>query len=257
MTQNYNFTLLEYMRAYKSDDNKYYQAAAFHQMVFVRDDLSNHLLNTPVFVVGHHYSKSVELPVYAMRLLNGIMVVMRENFHGWVVSIMSPNKIHIPDDLVHGDHGNGDIPLLYCEGFLPEWVYKYKTEDFTETTVRVNDDFRLYTLLYLLDKENLPNANKIDKTALSGLNNRSIETVINQYVERHSLIKNFNELFTSTYKKMTDYDFCQENNLGVFTYDLDDICNRIIKYPEIGEMFLKEKLSFDWGEYFGRDMLNI
>ena len=257
MTQNYNFTLLEYMRAYESDDNKYYQAAAFHQMTFVRDDLSNHLLNTPVFVVGHHYSKSVELPVYAMRLLNGIMVVMRENFHGWVVSIMSPNKIYIPDDLVHGDHGNGDIPLLYCEGFLPEWVYKYKTEDFTETTVRVNDDFRLYTLLYLLDKEILPNTEKIDKTALSGLNKRSIETVLNQYAERHYLAKSFHELFTSTYEKMTNYNFCEKNDLPIFISDINDVYERIINYPEIGEMFLKEKLSFDWGEYFGTNELSL
>ena len=129
-------------------------------------------------------------------------------------------------------------------------MFEYNIENFTNTTVRINDKFRLFTLLYLLNKEILPDTDKVDKTAISGLNKNTFETIITTYIQRHQYIKDFNELFTSTYEKMTDYDFCQENDLGVFTYDLDDIYNRIIKYPEIGEMFLKEKLSFDWGENF-------
>ena len=252
MYRNYNLTLLEYMRMYKCDNNLYYQEAGINQMTFVRDNISNYLLNTPVFVVNTHRSKSVELPVYAMRLLNGIKVIMRDNFYGWVISIISSKPISIPKDLVIYNDLHKLSPY-HCDGFNDEWVFEYNIENFTSTTVRINDKFRLFTLLYLLNKEILPDTDKVDKTAISGLNKSTCETIITTYTQRHQYIKDFNELFTSTYEKMTDYDFCQENNLGVFTYDLEDICNRIIKYPEIGEMFLKEKLSFDWGENFNKN----
>ena len=56
---------------------------------------------------------------------------------------------------------------------------------------------------------------------------------------------------------MTNYNFCEKNDLPIFLSDINDVYERIINYPEIGEMFLKEKLSFDWGEHFGTNELSL
>ena len=53
----HNFTLLEFMRDHKYDDNLIYKDAAIEQMIFVRDSISK-LVKSEVFVISTHTSKS-------------------------------------------------------------------------------------------------------------------------------------------------------------------------------------------------------
>ena len=148
-----NQLLLEYMRTHDIEDKMVYKKAAIQQMCFVRDALCQYLLQVPVFVVSTHCSKSIQLPVYYFEMRNGIRAIMRENFHGWVVSLNSSFPITL-EDFCEGD-GNKqseDIHPCYAEGFKKSWVYPYVKEEALRTTFRVNSKYQLYTLFYLLSK---------------------------------------------------------------------------------------------------------
>lgn len=246
----YNMTLLEFMRLYPENKTLIYNTYAEKQMCMIRDIISESLLKTPVFVVSVHRSKSCTLPVYAMRLQNGIKVIMRNNFHDWVVSIISPKEINIPEELVYGLNKNKNITKVYCEGFIDEWVFPFNTKNFKNSTFFVNDDFRLFTLLYFLNKENISDDIKVDNFPISVENIRPFKDTLNDYSNRHPNLNGFIDLFPTTFRKITNYEFCENNKLPVFCNDIEDIYNRIIKYNDNYETFLNEKISFDWGEYF-------
>ena len=250
MDKRYNLTVTEFMRLNINDESLFYKSGANNQMYFVENVFSNQLLGAEAFVVSTHRSKSCLLPVYAIKMYNGIKIIMRNNFHDWVLTIMSPKEISIPNDLVYGLHGDNDITPVYCEGFKKEWVFGYKTENFKNTTVYVYDNLRLFTLLYLLNKEDIDNSEKVSEIALKTLNFESIKTVMEKYMERHKSVGLFNELFPRTYSELTNYDFCQKNNLSIFLNSNDEIYKRIESFEPLKKTFLTEKLSFDWGENF-------
>ena len=251
MEHKYNLTVTEFVRLYSDKLNgKIYGPLGIKQMYYVEDNISNSLLGVEAFVVSIHRSKSCDIPVYAMMLENGIKIIMRNNFHDWVLTIMSPKEISIPNDLVYGLHVDGNITPNYCEGFKEEWVFDYKTENFKNTTVYVSDDLRLFTLLYLLNKEDIGNIEKVSEIALKTLNFETIKTIMKTYMERHKSISLFYELFPKTYRKLTDYDFCTKNNLSIFPNDSEEIYKRIVEFEDLKRIFLTEKISFDWGEDF-------
>ena len=249
MEHKYNLTVTEFVRLYSDKLNeKIYGPLGIKQMYYIEDNLSNSLLGVEAFVVSTHRSKSCNIPVYAMMLENGIKIIMRNNFHDWVLTIMSPKEISIPNDLVYGLHVDGNLTPNYCEGFKEEWVFDYKTENFKNTTVYVSDDLRLFTLLYLLNKEDIGVNEKVSEIALKSLNFESIKTIMKTYMERHKSISLFHELFPKTYRKLTDYNFCENNNLSIFLKDDEEVYKRISEFDELKRYFLIEKNSFDWGE---------
>ena len=100
-----NFTVLEFMRDFEYNSNLLWKKKAEEQLIFVRDTIGA-LVKSPIFIVSTHYSKSCLLPVYGFMLPNGIRVIMRENFYGWVVSMWVDNEcasFSIDEGLVHGD----------------------------------------------------------------------------------------------------------------------------------------------------------
>lgn len=251
MEHKYNLTVTEFVRLYSEKLNeKFFSPLAIKQMYYVEDTISNSLLGVEAFVVSIHRSKSCDMPVYAMMLENGIKIIMRNNFHDWVLTIMSPKEISIPNDLVYGLHVDGNLTPNYCEGFKEEWVFDYKTEKFKNTTVYVSDDLRLFTLLYLLNKEDIDNTEKVPEIALKSLNFISIRTIMKTYMERHESLPSFHELFPKTYKKIIDYDFRANNKLTIFPQNEEQICKIISEFDELKCCFLIEKNSFDWGENF-------
>ena len=157
---NTNFTLLEFMRDFEYNSNLLWKKKSEEQLIFVRDTIGA-LVKSPIFIVSTHYSKSCLLPVYGFMLPNGIRVIMRENFYGWVVSMWVDNEsasFNIDEGLVHGDRDenegyNGDIKEYYCEGFKSEWVFPFQAKETKATTFRVGNDFKLYTLFYKLINE--------------------------------------------------------------------------------------------------------
>lgn len=148
-----NQLLLEYMRTHEIDDNMVYKEAAIQQMCFIRDALCYYLLRVPVFVVSTHRSKSIQLPVYYFEMRNGIRAIMRENFHGWVVTLKTPFPVTL-EDFCYGDGGerSEDITSCYAGGFKDSWVFPYVKKEARFTTFRVDEKYQLYTLFYMLNK---------------------------------------------------------------------------------------------------------
>lgn len=251
MGKTYNITVNEFINSHFIDTEKlYYGKLGLEQLYNVEENFSNALLGAEAFVVSVHKSKSCLLPVYAMRMYNGIKVIMRNNFYDWVLTIMSPKEISIPSDLVYGLNGNNDIKPVYCEGFKSEWVFGFNTENFKNTTVYVSDNLRLFTLLYLLNKEVIAESEKVSENALKSLNFESVKSLMDGYLKRHKGVSLFNELFPRTYSKLTDYNFCTKNNLSIFPKDSEEIYKRIVEFEDLKRVFLTEKISFDWGENF-------
>lgn len=221
--------LLQWMRSWEIPETRIYRKAAENQACFVRDKLCQDLLHVPVFVVSTHTSKSIKLPVYRFRMQNGIIVTMRENFYGWVVSLKSPFEINLPEDIVHGDGGgNGDVTSCYCEGFKEDWVYPYATEKVRLTTFRVDDDYSLFALF-----RELNNNYKVEVEDRS-MSESLTATIIRQQMEVVSDVE-VNEVFSYVwYNYAYNYDWCKENNLDTFFHsDNKDLTEEEKKDEEI------------------------
>lgn len=246
--------LLQWMRKQEIEDKMIWKDAAIHQEVFVRDELCHYLLHVPVFVVSTHTSKSIKLPVYRFRMLNGIIVTMRENFHGWVVSIKSPFTVTLSEDLVHGDAGGkGDVTAPYCEGFKEDWVYPYGDKDVRLSTFRVSGDYKLWALMRELNK--YPS---IEEQKDHNLGESLTATIIEQQM---ALVDTENmrlyDVFINTYHIVYGLDFCKEHDLDTFFHPqgenltneeelkqkIDDFAKRIAMSTEAQNAFHQEMES--------------
>lgn len=247
-----NFTLLEFMRDFKYDENLLWKKNAEHQALFVRDTIGT-LVKSPIFVVSTHYSKSCLLPVYGFMLPNGIRVIMRENFYGWVVSMWVDNEsanFSLDEGLIHGDGDkngghNGDIHECYCEGFKNEWVFPFQTKETKATTFRVDDEFKLYTLLYKLVNEYNNEIPFVDYK----LDTERLENIYNSIIERHPSLDIFYDVFPETYYKVTNDDFVKKHSLSYWPKN-EELFAVISKFQEIKECFLKEYYRFNFFERF-------
>lgn len=243
------------MRENELSDDLLYKKASERQMIFVRDKIGKHLSHSPIFVVSTHMSKSCLLPVYAFRLTNGIEFIMRENFYGWVVSIRSPFTIEKLPDFCTGDYlcagdYSADIAKCYCEGFRDSWVYKYRNENFCYSTFRVDEDYDLYTLIYMLNKlEGKPIIDETDSQKVLSL-------CIEQVSKNHPSCDSIYDIFLHSYFATTDYDFCKENNLETYYESrfneegINEFANRLSKFKDIRLIFLDELGKVQWGENF-------
>ena len=117
----------------------------WHQFMFVRDDILSytlgytHLSHYPpraayddqvgatvpdVVIVGHHTSKSIELPVMQFKWRD-MLVTCRNNFHDWKVSVQMPLGLDPTEDLldiaVQEDHL---LHSVYFEGFPKPYIYR-------------------------------------------------------------------------------------------------------------------------------------
>jgi hypothetical protein len=216
--------LLQWMRSWEIPETMHYLKAAEHQACFVRDELCRDLLHVPVFVISTHHSKSIKLPVYRFRMQNGIIVTMRDNFYGWVVSLKRPREVNLPEDIVHGDAGKD---VTCCEGFSDDWVYPYSTERVRLTTFRVDDEYRLFALF-----RELNNKYKV-VTPDRGLDEGLTATIIRQQMEVVDDV-DVNEVFSYVwYNYAYDLDWCKENNLKSFFHADKDLSDEKKKEAEI------------------------
>lgn len=249
-----NKLLIEFMRENELDDKLIYKNAAERQMVFVRDAIGMHLTHSPIFVLSTHMSKSCLLPVYGLKLTNGIELIMRENFYGWVVSIRSPFTIDKLPKFCHGDmndNGSSDIDECYCEGFHSSWVYGFANENFRYSTFRVHEDYDLYTLIYELN--NLEG--EIIKDEASSL--LIIKTCIEQILKHHTSCDRIYDVFGHSFFIASDYDFCKKNNIenvwldgGVEDENILMFATRLSQFEEVRVLFIEEMHKINWGENF-------
>lgn len=141
-------------------DTLIYRKAGWHQVMFVRDELAPPL-RADVTVVSTHRSKSLILPVYRMTF-KGIVLYMRENFYGWVVSVDAGYKqfsdndfVTLPKGYVNFGPDQADKPddifhPVYAEGFKDEWCCLPFTKSKSKFTVRVANNYSLWMFCQLI-----------------------------------------------------------------------------------------------------------
>lgn len=182
MSEKLKEELKYWNRKLKLDDNLIYKNAAETQISFVQNKIVGNLLRTVGFVVSHHYSKSCELPVYFIKMRNGIKIIMRCNFYDWKLSVEIPEEYavlppnYLPEDCLSYDmvvNKGQKIPPCYLEGFKEEWCYDAYIPEHPgkKFTVEIPDDERLYVILHYL-KHAYP-----DKTFCINDDKRSVKEI--------------------------------------------------------------------------------
>lgn len=132
-----------------------YKAAADHQMNFIRDK-SQILFNLlKISVISTHTSKSILLPVYKLIIKEKVTIILRDNFHGCIASVLSETPIDI--ELIRAlDKRDEKLHKCYCEGFDESWIFNPYKKGCTEFTISIYNESELYILFFLL-KEFLNN----------------------------------------------------------------------------------------------------
>lgn len=148
-----------------------YKKGMWQQVMFVRDEIHPLFFSRsasyeerktkPVRVVGEHTSKSVKLPVFSISGLDA-EIRMRENFHGWVVSVNTHwnFKNEMTPDLFMGllhsmkrdDELSDPFPSCYAEGFSEEWCFSPIENNGTKFTGQVSGYYPFWTFCFLLTK---------------------------------------------------------------------------------------------------------
>lgn len=138
----------------KINDEMIYKKSFENQVLFVRDTIYN-LLNKNIKcidVISEHTSKSIKLPVYKILLNDKTEIIMRNNFYDWKFSIKTKNELNIPASLI-SDGYDEKISNCYCEGFDNSWVYDCYLNNKSNFTVELNDNYNVYTFLFLIQQQ--------------------------------------------------------------------------------------------------------
>jgi len=116
------------------------------------------------FVIGEHTSKNMQLPVYEIRREDlGLRLVMRNNFHDWKLSVESSSPI-VPSDGVFSalfftvppiepEYTGNELAECYFQGFEDEDVFGYYCQDHRRWSACIDDDFRLWTTIFLIMRD--------------------------------------------------------------------------------------------------------
>lgn len=134
------------------------------QVHFVRDDLARIVWRgatieerpkvTPprndcfetAFVIGEHTSKSIRLPVYSIERPDlGIRFVVRDNFHGWNISVIAekPVTVDLSGFDVRPDH-------CYFEGFADDLQFGSLSDNPCRFSLNIDLKFDVYTFVWLV-----------------------------------------------------------------------------------------------------------
>ena len=141
--------------AHEPGEEMIYKNGYWDQIMFIRDRLSALFFGSykeweahPVRVVGEHTSKSIRLPVFSIMIPGKLEVRLRANFHDYVVSVDSAAPV--PDNFYDLFERSERQPLHSCEGFEPEWVFGPYANNNEQFSLRLGNEFQLYTFCYLL-----------------------------------------------------------------------------------------------------------
>ena len=257
--------LLYWMRKDNIDDKMLWKKSAEHQECFLRDVICTNLLNTHAFVVSTNTSKSIKLPVYSFMMRNGIKVICRENFHGWMLSVKLPKdrpyEDIIPKDFFECGYDN-NISHFYFEGFRMEWVFEgYKPNDKKQRNFSfgIYSDYEFYTVMYILKK--LYEPKDFSKDAKKLTKEKVVETIYRIYAnngfnEIREVFDNGRvcremsgfELLEMTYHHLDDCDFRKEKGIDYISLDVpnnpEEFADHILKYPEIAQTFVFESKTY-------------
>lgn len=269
--------LLTWIREWDIADDLIYKKAVESQAIFIRSMRDGLLDHTPVFVVSCHMSKSVLLPVYYIKMQNGVEVLIRNNFYDWKMSVKIPAHYkplpdnYLPLDCLHYGVGDEKHTIAeYClEGFPSEWAFRAYNpgNPGKQFTVEISDNFKLYVILHAL-KHAYPNVMfdvNEDKRTLEEIQ-KSIEKIYAEYgfsktsgdifdgegkkIFQPRKIISEREILCRTYNALRHTE--EEANGGQYVADLIDVpenpeefAKRICKFPSVHEVFLSEEYTFN------------
>lgn len=264
--------LMYWMRKWELDENLIYKKAGEKQAAFVRSKICGNLLHTHGFVVSTHYSKSCELPVYFLKLRNGIKLIMRCNFYDWKVSVEIPDdyeplpKDYLPTDcLSHSmvENKGERIAPCYMEGFRKEWCYDayIPEQPGKKFSIEIPDDCRLYVIIHRL-KHAYPDVafdpstdhrtmeqikESVDKIlADNGFLDMRDDVSWGKPVKRS--VMSAWEIIWQTYQKMDEmyYDGKMTvKEMPTVSKDSQEYAKVIMRFPEVHEEFLREEWMYN------------
>jgi hypothetical protein len=151
-------------------DEMLWKGGAEGQIAFVRDSLLPVFASGLTFdhyedykkmvtVIGSHTSKSIKLPVFQLaRPDQDLTIVLRDNFMGWKMSVMSETPIEADfSGLFHTtppvepDYTGDPLWHGYFEGFPEDRIFGYYTEsDKKKWSAEIQHDEELYTAVFLM-----------------------------------------------------------------------------------------------------------
>lgn len=159
--------LQEWANNHEPSENLIFKDGYWEQIRFVRDTIpyvltktykKGRIIQENIRVISSHVSKSVELPVYQIRLNDGTSFTLRYNFHDWKVSVDSPTPVETDFmGLFNPDEQIGDV---YCEGFPVETVFSSYNRNKNRFTVEIPDEYHLFTFFWIYADKILGNQNK-------------------------------------------------------------------------------------------------
>ncbi|MBN1325857.1 hypothetical protein JW977_02660 [Candidatus Falkowbacteria bacterium] len=122
------------------------------QIEYVCDTIALQLLRNykyTVTIISTHISKSIKLPVYSIKVENGLTLIMRGNFHDWNISVKS--RLPIRADFTCLRFFT-DKETCFCQGFPENLKFGQYAKDKKEFTVCLANEYETYTFLCLLFK---------------------------------------------------------------------------------------------------------
>ncbi len=149
-------------------DKKFYAAGGYwDQIIWVRDNLTWLIGSGLDFedargiatVIADHTSKSVRLPVYALSRPDlGLTIYLRDNFHGWKMSVVSAAPIAADftglfrtTGPIDPKYTGNELAAVYFEGFPPSLVFGYYEEtDRCKWSAAIGGREELWATLFLL-----------------------------------------------------------------------------------------------------------
>jgi hypothetical protein len=148
--------LQEWADAHVPKETLLFRDGYWEQIIFVRDTISRVLsdshdtwidIKEGWVVINTHFTKSVELPVYQLKLKNGIVITMRENFYDWKVSIHSPRDIKM--NIMGLFNPKNKIEATNCDGFPESQVYGPYAKNKRKFTFEITNNNKLYTFFWI------------------------------------------------------------------------------------------------------------
>lgn len=146
--------LQEWANAHEPKDGMLWKRGYWDQITFVRDTLPQVFFKTytqfkanPVRVVGDHTSKSIDLPVYSIKV-GDLEIRMRYNFYDWQVSVRSEKSI--PDTFFSLINKDEVIHNVYFEGFERNWIFGSYNQNPQEFSVEIGDEYKLYAFMRIV-----------------------------------------------------------------------------------------------------------
>lgn len=149
-----------WIRVNEPDEKLIYKDGQCKQVCMVRDNIMYGIFYEGKYerqkydkfqplVIGTHFSKSVLLPVMMMNLGEyGVKIILRNNFYDWNMSVVSDKELNFDFMDTFSDEGT----YCCCQGFPEKYIFGKYEENKKNFTVCVNDDYRLYTFMWLLKR---------------------------------------------------------------------------------------------------------